>query len=184
LTSEGRFTLGVIGDVAPLGICGSGMVELLSELLAHGRMNELGRFEEEEDEDGVLLDKAAGILFHEADVNELAQAKGANAAGVVVLLATYGIGVPAIERFYLAGGFGRHLDPSAARRIGLVPDVADEKLIRVGNAALEGAQHALLSVAARADLERRVRRIEHVRLETHPGFFDAFVDGCQFRPFG
>lgn len=182
-TPKGTFEFGVIGDVSPLGICGSGLVELLAELVRTGRMNRLGRFQDEADEDGMVLDEVAGIMFSESDVNELAQAKGANAAGVRVLLDTYGIDAGTIERFYLAGGFARHLDPDAARRIGLVPDLPDTKLIRVGNAALEGAQRALLSVTAREELEQRVRRVEHVRLETHPLFFDAFVEGCQFHPF-
>jgi len=145
-------------------------------------MNELGRFEEEDDEAGVAL--VGELRFHESDVNELAQAKGANAAGVSVLLETYGIASAAIERFFLAGGFGRHLDPQAARAIGLVPELDEERIVQVGNAALEGARRYLLSVPARAEIEERVARIEHVRLELHPGFFDAFVEGCQFRPFG
>ncbi len=184
LLSDGSLQLGVIGDMPPQGICGSGLVAVLSELLRVERMNELGRFEEEEDEDGVRLDSAGEISFHESDVNELAQAKGANAAGIRVLLETYGIGASEIERFYLAGGFGRHLDARAARRIGLVPDLDEETLVQVGNASLEGARRYLLSCPARIELEERVKRIEHVRLELHVGFFDAFVEGCQFRPFG
>ena len=66
------------------------------------------------------------LTLSEADINELAQAKGANAAGVRVLAETYGVRSK-VERLYLAGGFPRHLDTAAARRIGLVPDLPDER---------------------------------------------------------
>jgi hypothetical protein len=84
--------------------------------------------------------------------------------------------------FYLAGGFGRHLKIDAARRIGLIPNLPDSKIVQVGNAAIEGACMALLSETKRQELEQLVRRVEHCRLETHPRFFDFFVDGCQFKP--
>ena len=84
--------------------------------------------------------------------------------------------------FYLAGGFGRHLNVDAARRIGLIPNLADAKIVKVGNAAIEGACIALLSTTKRQELEQLVKRVEHCRLETHPRFFDFFVEGCQFKP--
>jgi len=184
LTDGGGVELGVIGGGPPIGVCGSGLVDLLGELLRTGRMNAQGRFTDDEDEGGFALDAAHGIALGEADVNELAQAKGANAAGVRIVADVYGIELAEVERFYLAGGFGRHLDLDAARRIGLIPDLPDERIVQVGNASLQGATLALLSVAARDRLEALVRRVEHVALESHPGFFDYFVDGCQFEPFG
>jgi uncharacterized 2Fe-2S/4Fe-4S cluster protein (DUF4445 family) len=86
--------------------------------------------------------------------------------------------------FYLAGGFGRHLKIDASRRIGLIPNLPDDRIVRVGNAAIEGASMALLSRGKRAELEATVKRVEHCRLETHPDFFDFFVFGCQFLPIG
>jgi uncharacterized 2Fe-2S/4Fe-4S cluster protein (DUF4445 family) len=179
---DGSVRLGVIGGGAPAGICGSGLVDLLSELLRTGRMNALGRFD-----DGIeriTLDEQRGIHFFESDVNELAQAKGANIAGLEVVVNQYGIQFDEIETFYLAGGFGRHLKRAASKRIGLIPNFADDKIVQVGNAALEGATIALVSRSKREEIENLVKRIEHCRLETHPGFFDFFVDGCQFRPVG
>lgn len=177
---DGTFRLGVIGDRTPEGICGSGLVDLMSELLRTGRMNEMGRFD-----DGVsriVVEPNAGISFLESDVNELAQAKGANVAGLHVVFANYGIDFDSIDVFYLAGGFGRHLKKAASKRIGLIPNLPDAKIVQVGNAAIEGATMALLSVARRKELETLVKKVEHCRLETHPGFFDFFVDGCQFKP--
>jgi uncharacterized 2Fe-2S/4Fe-4S cluster protein (DUF4445 family) len=143
-------------------------------------MNALGRFE-----DGlarVTLDESGTVYFLESDVNELAQAKGANVAGLQVVFSEYGIRFDDIDVFYLAGGFGRHLKKDAARRIGLIPNLPDERIVHVGNAAIEGASIALLSRSKREELESLVKRVQHCRLETHPGFFDFFVDGCQFRP--
>jgi uncharacterized 2Fe-2S/4Fe-4S cluster protein (DUF4445 family) len=177
---DGSFTLGVIGDGPAEGLCGSGLVDTLSELLRTERMNAMGRFEDGESK--ITLDAATGVGLLESDVNELAQAKGANVAGLRVVLDTFGVDVDAIDLFYLAGGFGRHLRLEAAQRIGLVPTMPAGRIVQVGNAAIEGATLALLSRAKRAELEAAVRRVEHCRLETHPNFFDFFVDGCQFTP--
>jgi uncharacterized 2Fe-2S/4Fe-4S cluster protein (DUF4445 family) len=64
----------------------------------------------------------------------------------------------------------------------LIPNIDDAKILQVGNAAIEGACLALLSCARRAELENMVRQVSHCRLETHPGFFNYFVEGCQFNP--
>lgn len=176
---SGGFELGVIGDGPPDGICGSGLVELMSELMRTGQMNSLGRFE-----DGVeriVLHRARNIYFTESDVNELAQAKGANMAGLQTVFSQFGLEFDDIDVFYLAGGFGRHINVDAARRIGLIPALTDAKISKVGNAAIEGACIALLSTNKRQELEQLVRRVEHCRLETHPHFFDFFVEGCQFK---
>lgn len=182
LDERGVASFAVIGGGAPAGICGSGLVDLLAELGRTERMNAVGRFTDGEGE--FVVDAERRIALSEADVNELAQAKGANAAGLRVVLDRLGAQPRDIERFYLAGGFARHIDVAAARRIGLVPDLPDERFCKVGNAALQGASLALLSVSLREELEERVKTIEHVSLETHPRFFDFFVDGCQFVPLG
>jgi uncharacterized 2Fe-2S/4Fe-4S cluster protein (DUF4445 family) len=179
INGNGGFSVRVIGDVVPEGICGSGLIDLLSELLRTGQMNVLGRFE-----DGmpyIPIDGPHGIFLFERDVNELAQAKGANVAGLHTVFNQFGIEFDDIEVFYLAGGFGRHINVDAARRIGLIPDLDDSKIVKVGNAAIEGASMALLSTAKRQELEEVVKKVEHCRLETHPRFFDFFVDGCQFK---
>ena len=179
LTDDGQFQLGVIGAAAPQGICGSGLVDLLSELLRTGRMNSMGRFGEAGHR--ITVDAAHDIFLLERDVNELAQAKGANVAGLQVVCNSYGIDFDEIDVFYLAGGFGRHLKVESSRRIGLIPNLPESRIVQVGNAAIEGACLALLSRSRRRELEELVTRVEHCRLETHPSFFDYFVEGCQFK---
>ncbi len=182
LDERGVESIEVIGDRATIGICGSGLVDLLAELLRTGRMNHQGRYSDGDDR--FVLDPGREISLTERDINELAQAKGANAAGVRIAAHRFGVALGDLDRFYLAGGFGRHIGLAAARRIGLIPDLPDDKILQVGNAALEGASRVLHSMTERQRLERLVRRVEHVSLESQPDFFDYFVDGCQFVPFG
>ena len=99
----------------------------------------MGRFEDGADR--VVLDAGHDIYLLESDVNELAQAKGANVAGLRTVFSHYGLDLDDIDVFYLAGGFGRHLNVDAARRIGLIPNLPDDRIVRLGNAAIEGASH-------------------------------------------
>jgi uncharacterized 2Fe-2S/4Fe-4S cluster protein (DUF4445 family) len=179
---DGSFRLQVIGNGPAEGICGSGLVDLLSELLRNERMNSLGRFEHGEDQIVLARNSEGPIFFTESDVNELAQAKGANVAGLHIIFHNYGIRFDEVDMFYLAGGFGRHLNVESSRRIGLIPNIDDSKVLQVGNASIEGACLALLSRNKRAELEELVKHVTHCRLETHPDFFHFFVEGCQFKP--
>ncbi len=179
---DGAVATGVIGDGPAQGICGSGLVDLLGELRRTGRINRLGRFE---DGSTTFVVDARGdppITVDEGDISALAQAKGANVAGLRIVLEEYGVRAADLEVFYLAGGFGRYLNVEASERIGLIPNLDLTRVRQVGNAAIEGASIALLSRAKRAEVEELVRRVTHCRLETHPHFFDIFVEGCQFAP--
>jgi len=186
IADDGAVSLKVIGNVQPAGICGSGLVDAMSELLRTGRMNDMGRFEDDVQRvtlyHGERPGEDADVFLLESDVNELAQAKGANVAGLHAVFSSYGIDFDDIDVFYLAGGFGRHLNIEASKRIGLVPSLDSTKIVQAGNTAIEGATIALLSKAKRMELEELVKRVEHCRLETHPEFFNFFVEGCQFKP--
>ena len=182
IADDGKVEARVIGDAPADGICGSGLIDLLGELSRTGHMNERGRLES--GDEAFVVDAARGIALRESDINELAQAKGANVAGLQIVARRAGRRLADLDRFYLAGGFGRHIDLAAARRIGLIPDLPDDRVVAVGNIAIEGAAIALLSVSRRRELEALVGTIEHVELETDPGFFDEFVAGCQFQAFG
>jgi len=182
IADNGALQVGVIGDVPAEGICGSGLVDLLSELLRTNQINPLGRYEHGEDKMVLDVNSDAPIYLNESDINELAQAKGANVAGLQVIFHDYGIRFADLDVFYLAGGFGRHLNVESSKRIGLIPNIDDSKILQVGNAAIEGACIALLSRSKRAELEKLVKRVTHCRLEAHENFFNFFVEGCQFSP--
>ena len=178
--SNGRMHYRVIGNGEPEGICGSGLIDLLSELVRHRRMSPRGTFQGSAREIPIVPEK--GITLSRGDVSELAQAKAANYAGQLILLRSLRIPPERIGRVYLAGGFANYINVANAIAIGLVPNLPPERIVKVGNAALEGATILLRSRAKREALERLVRQIEHVELETAPDFFDLFVEGCFFEP--
>lgn len=182
IDDDGSVCVSVIGAEQAEGLCGSGLVDLLSELLRTGRMNALGRFSGDAGDFVVQADEERPVVFTESDVNALAQAKGANVAGLQIAFQRYGIRFDDLDVLYLAGGFGRHLDVASAKRIGLIPNIPDDRVVQIGNGSIEGATIALLSKTKRREIESFVRGVSHCRLETHPAFFDYFVEGCQFAP--
>lgn len=182
IDDDGRVQTSVIEGGPAEGICGSGLIDALAELLRSGRMNDLGRLDDSAEEFVLQDHPERRITLHERDISELAQAKGANAAGIRVVFQRCGRQPEELDAFYLAGAFGRHIDIGAAKRIGLIPNIDDAKIHQVGNAAIEGATLVLVSRSQREELERLVCTVERCRLETHPDFFHYFVEGCQFRP--
>jgi uncharacterized 2Fe-2S/4Fe-4S cluster protein (DUF4445 family) len=117
-----------------------------------------------------------------SDLSALAQAKSANYCGQRIVLRRYGTTAGNISRLYLAGGFANYVNVDNAVRIGFIANVPTDKVVKVGNAALEGATIMLLSGPMRQVAEKMAREIEHVELETTPDFFDIFVEGCMFDP--
>ena len=180
--ADGSVQTRLIGKPPARGLCGSGLVELLSELRRTDRMTDLGRLADEQDRFVVAPEQ--DIALTEADISELAQAKAANVSGLRIVLKRYGVEFDDIDVFYLAGGFAKNLELDAARRIGLIPDLPDEKIVQIGNASIAGASVALLSSSRRARLEEFVADVTHVELETDEQFFDHFVEGCRFVPIG
>lgn len=171
-----------IGGAPPEGICGSGLVDLLAELRRCGMMNELGAFRNGDSEFRFAPD--AGLSLSRADISALAQAKSANYSGQYIALRKYGVPVERVSKMYLAGGFANYIDAANAVSIGFVANMPIERIVKVGNASLEGATIMLLSGELRHRMERMARGIEHIELETTPDFFDIFVEGCMFNPMG
>ena len=170
-----------IGGVSPVGICGSGLIDILAELRRHERMSPKGVFAGNSKTFELTLVPEYGITFSREDASNLGQAKAANYCGQVIVMRTLGIDPGDIDRLYLAGGFANYIDVQNAIAIGLLAPVPEERIAKIGNAAIQGAREILLSRAMRRALEERVKEIEHVELETTPDFFDLFVDGCQFK---
>ncbi len=177
---QGKLEFHVIGDIAPHGICGSGLIDLMAELVHSGQMDELGRFRDGSFEFTVVPERH--ITFSRADLSELAQAKSANIAGQKILLRKYGIQLEDVNFFYLAGGFAWYIEPKNAKSVGLIPPFPDDKIMKLGNASLEGAKAVLLNQEKRIEIEKLVRRIEHIELEQETDFFDLFVEGAQLKP--
>ncbi|WP_084779694.1 ASKHA domain-containing protein [Planobispora rosea] len=187
--------LGVIGDVAPAGLCGSGLVDAVAELLRVGLLDRSGRFVPEAQAvrlapelagrlttvGGERVFTLAGDVFlSQRDVRELQFAKAAIATGWRLLLAEYGAAESEIQQVLLAGSFGSYLSPASAVRVGLVPDLALPRIVSAGNVAGEGAKLALLSVQERAGALALLEEIHYVELSDRPDFNDRFVDLLAF----
>ena len=98
------------------------------------------------------------------------------------MLRNYGVPIERISKLYLAGGFANYIDPQNAVDIGFIANFPQDKIVKVGNASLEGATVMLLNTDIREVAENMTRNVEHIELETTPDFFEVFVEGCTVRP--
>lgn len=169
-----------IGNLQPQGICGSGLVDLIAELRRTRMMNELGVFADGSNKFEFVPDKE--MFVSRSDISALAQAKSANYSGQWIVLRKYGVPLNQITQLYLAGGFANYVNVKNAVDIGFIAPFPHEKVVKVGNASLEGASIMLTSRTMRQIAEDLVSRIEHVELETTSDFFEIFVEGCMFKP--
>jgi len=191
-----------IGETPALGICGSGLIDLLAGLLGAGVIDWTGliQFEARESLPPALRDRVqmrgeervfvvlrpgeAGargeIVLTQDDVRQVQLAKGAIASGIAMLLHVAAVPLDRVEELMLAGGFGNYLSIPSAIRIGLIPALPPARVRYVGNAASLGAQICLLSEAERARADTVAARIEHVSLAAHPDFEQIFVDAMNF----
>jgi uncharacterized 2Fe-2S/4Fe-4S cluster protein (DUF4445 family) len=181
------------GDVAPLGLCGSGLVDAVAQLLNVGLLDHSGRMRSAADvPNHPLADRlievegvrafllAEGVYLSQRDVRELQFAKGSIATGIKILMSILGVAASELDEIYLGGSFGSYLNPESAKIIGLVPDVDVDKIIAVGNSAGEGAKIALLSYRERQVAFELPSRIEYVELSGRSDFNDAFVEVLRF----
>jgi len=195
-------SLGVIGDVEPVGMCGSGLVDAVSELVHSGLLDHSGRFIPDEDAASLLpglasrltkigqervfvlhwrgSDPAASVFLSQRDVRELQFAKASIATGWDILLRELGVDASEITQVLLAGSFGAFLTPLSAVRIGLVPRLALPRIISAGNVAGEGAKIAALSRRERAEAQSILREVEYVELSGRADFNDLFIDQLAF----
>ncbi len=191
-----------IGEAAPLGICGSGIIDALAGMLDAGIIDDTGLIQVDqrdrlpsglrgrvvvrgEERQFILVrpgeaGAASEIVLTQDDIRQVQLAKGAIASGVAMLQHVAGIASEQITELMLAGGFGNYISIRSALRIGLVPALPLEKIRYVGNAASLGAQLCLVSEAERQRAERIARSIEHVSLAAHPDFQDIFVECMNF----
>jgi uncharacterized 2Fe-2S/4Fe-4S cluster protein (DUF4445 family) len=166
---SGKLECAVIGDVAPRGICGSGLVDAVAAGLESGAILPSGRLANGAREFPLM----EPVIVSQADIRELQLAKGAIAAGVRILLDRWGASMQDLRAVYLAGAFGNYIRVESAARIGLL-EMARERVVSAGNTALRGAKLILLSE------NRRLPKIEHVSLAADACFQDTFVDCMRF----
>lgn len=134
---NGRVTYSTIGDEYPIGVCGSGLIDLLAELLDKGILTKNARLQSD-------FYITGDLKLTQSDVFQLITSKAAIRTGWQILLKHYPVNLADVKKVYLSGGFGNFIDVRNAIKIGLIPDVPEEKVIKIGNGALEGAREVLL----------------------------------------
>jgi uncharacterized 2Fe-2S/4Fe-4S cluster protein (DUF4445 family) len=184
-----------IGGVAPVGLCGSGILDALAQLYragvlnTGGRMGEHPRVRELDDthqkrhgkREFVLVGPVEGndgppaITFTQKDVREVQLAKGAMRTGINVLLETNGLVADEIDRVIIAGAFGTYIDVSSAMAVGMLPRLPLDRFRQVGNAAGMGAKLALISKSKRAEARTLAEQVAYVELATDPQFAKTFA---------
>ena len=194
----------VIGNCPPRGICGTGLIDLVAELLRVGCIDPTGRLLPIEDlppsvpdavkrrvvkgeggmdfiiatADQTELDEP--IRLTQRDIREFQLAKGAISAGIAILMKELGVQPADLGHILLAGAFGNFIRRKMARRVGLLPDVPSERIFYIGNAAGAGARMALLSRRCKTTANRISERAEYLELAGRADFQDEFMSGMMF----
>lgn len=171
-----------IGDFPAAGFCGSGLIDLLAEVRRHEIMTPKGVFTEDRKRFEMTVLAEQGLTFSKEDASNLAQAKAANYSGQLIVMREAGVNPGDIQHLYLAGGFASYVNVRNAIDIGLIASVPEERVVKVGNASIDGARALLLWKEKRKELEELVKTVTHLELETTPDFFEIFVEGCQLYP--
>jgi len=153
---DGKVSFKTLGNKPPLGICGSGVIDLLAELHRNEIMNEKARISE----DYHVMDN---IKISQDDINQLIVAKAGLRTDQDLLVKYYGARLEDVTKIYLAGAFGNYMNIDNAMAIGLLPKVPKDKFIRFGNGALAGARDMLISRQRRNDAERLSGLIQHTK---------------------
>jgi uncharacterized 2Fe-2S/4Fe-4S cluster protein (DUF4445 family) len=186
---DGEVDLTVIGDIEPIGICGSGLVDAVAELVGAGVLDASGKFVPV---DGPLAERMGKVgeenvfylhgevFLSQRDVRELQFAKASIATGWTILCRDFGIEPSEIAQVLLAGSFGSYLSAASAVRIGLVPKLALPRIVAAGNVAGEGAKIVALSVTERAAARAVLDEVDYVELSGRADFNDLFIDQLAF----
>ena len=186
--------LGIIGECDPIGICGSGIIDLICQMILTGVIDRRGKIQKELNTSRIRFDEHGigeyvlafkneyglenDITVNEVDIDNFIRAKGAIYSGASVLLESLGMDFSVIDKVYIAGGIGNSLNIENAITIGLLPDVEREKFQYIGNSSLVGSYLALISRDAKNKLEEIASQMTYVELSVYPGYMDEFVSAC------
>ncbi len=173
------FWLAIIGNTAPKGIAGSGLIDLLSILVGKKVIDKTGRMAAKE----FVIYKKAGkkISITQEDVRQAQVAKAALAAGIEILRKNAQADGKSINRLYVTGSFGAGIDALSAKNIGLIPrDIPDKKIYFLEDGALSGAKQVLVDPKAESEINDILAKCEHVELHKDKDFQDTFAAAISF----
>jgi len=178
-------SLSVIGNTTPTGICGSGMIDAISEMFFTGIINQKGKFVRDLETERIREgDEGPEFVFHkgdkdvvltEADIENILRAKAAIYAGISLLIKEVGFTLDNIERVYIAGGFGNYLNVDKAIILGMLPDLPREKFRFLGNTSIAGAYLCLLSEKMRKEAEEIAKKMTYMELSVSRNFMDEYM---------
>ncbi|MEI6205436.1 MAG: ASKHA domain-containing protein [Desulfuromonadales bacterium] len=194
ISSSGTLDIGVIGGADPTGICGSGLMDLVAELLEHGLIGRSGRLSVSKaskaaEELSARITRIDGgsafhihnhVLLSQKDIRQVQLAKGAIRAGIELLLQEAGVLAADLDRVLIAGSFGYHLRERSLLTLGLLPPEAAGKVSFVGNTSRSGAEMLLLNQHTRNRLKKLVEDVDVVDLAGNPHFERVFIQAMGF----
>jgi uncharacterized 2Fe-2S/4Fe-4S cluster protein (DUF4445 family) len=187
ITPDGAIDYKTIGHTHPIGICGSGLLDTIAELFTSGIIDRTGRFQVKDDprlgegDEGLqyVLVPAENnykeIVITQADINNLIRSKAGVFAAIKILMESTQTGPQDLDAIYLAGGFGNYLNVEKAVTIGLLPDIAVEKIHFVGNTSIAGAKAALRSRDAQLEAEHIANSMTYSDLMSLPAYMEEFI---------
>ena len=174
----------VVGGGEPIGICGTGIVDTVSEMVRLGLVDSTGLFQKGShpllDSEGLHLDRSGGVIFTPGDVEAVQKAKSAVSAAMAVLAGKAGIALGELAGIYISGAFGSRLDVKNAIGIGLLPDVPEDRFVLSGNAALVGVAYCLLSEDFMKAANGLVHRVDVVSAADEADFEELFLENLFF----
>jgi uncharacterized 2Fe-2S/4Fe-4S cluster protein (DUF4445 family) len=186
---SGDYSINTIHGKPPIGICGSGLIDLVAQLFLAGTIDLRGKFVEKKcggrikNIDGIRhlvvvfsKDSATGkdLTISQPDIDALIRSKAAMYAILTTITRMVNVSMKDIRHFYTAGTFGSYIDPKSAITLGMIPDLPIETYKSVGNTSLEGATMALLSDAAKREIDKIRDRITYVELNVNQEFMNLF----------
>jgi len=174
---DGQLDVETVGGLPPKGICGTGLIDLLAEALAAGKVTTGGQVVDK----SRRLPVAQGVSLTQQDVRELQLAAAAVKTGIRMILEDEGLTVADLDEILVAGAFGTSLNSENAMKIGLLPRLEAGKLTVIGNASLAGARAFLLSRSERRRGESLARRVRHVALAKGGDFQSKFIEALEFK---
>ena len=184
---NGKWDYTTVGNQPAVGLCGSGLIDLVAGLLDAGMLDENGALSSGQEKQGVFMlvppeqaGNERGVYLTQKDIGEVQLAKAAIAAGIQMLMKRLGITEEEICSVYIAGAFGNYMDPVSAGKIGLLPAALVKKVEPVGNAAGEGAKIALVNEREMLEMDELVGKIDFVELAASGDFQDYFIDELGF----
>lgn len=176
--------LSVIGGSKPIGICGSGIIDAISEMFLHGIIDQKGKFTRKdlpgirEGEDGleyVFYENGIKVVLTEPDIENIMRAKAAIYAGISLLLGEVGLDTKDLKKVYIAGGFGNYLNPERAILLGMLPDLPEDRFVFLGNTSVGGAYLCLLSEEMRHEAEKISQKMTYIELSVSRNFMDEYL---------